>query len=535
MSEIKLRYRLGGKLFEVSGSDDNVEIADIDTGTGRSVTVTARRDVELCAASTMLERRLKPDDTVMANGYQSWTKTTEFRRREGRNDLSRLPAVIEDRFHFKAYGSQFFGPENKDLLLGFDYSYVRGREPLFIGSFNHANAYLIISFDRSSGEIELRSDVEGRAVAGGESFRIFDYMIAGDGKAYFDHYTPRSTKKLFGYTSWYNHYQNISEDLVFAALDKADERFDLFQIDDGFETFVGDWLSIDPKKFPNGLEPVVERIHSKGMMAGIWLAPFVAENKSALMTEHPDWIARDENGGAIYAGCNWSGDAALDLNNAEVTAYVRKVLRHYVDLGFDFFKLDFIYASGLKPLKGKTRSETAEFAYGLIEEELKDKLILGCGATLSNCFGRFDYCRIGPDVSLKFDDSFYMRAFHPERISTKVTLQNTIFRSDLDGHMFLIDPDVFLLRDDNIKMAPAQREALTKINALFGSLLMTSDDIGSYDEGKKKILDEALRLFCEAKVLGRRREGDTIKFSYEFDGGRHDMRYDIKLGTLKEE
>ena len=101
--------------------------------------------------------------------------------------------------------------------------------------------------------------------------------------------------------------------------------------------------------------------------------------------------------------------------------------------------------------------------------------------------------------------------------------------------MFLNDPDVFLLRDGNVRLTKAQRESLTKINALFGSLMMTSDDIAGYDEAKKAVLEQALDLFYEGKVLDHRREGRTIKITYELRGEEHRMIYDFNRGILKEE
>ena len=247
----------------------------------------------------------------------------------------------------------------------------------------------------------------------------------------------------------------------------------------------------------------------------------------------PDLIAKDGNGNFIKAGSNWSGFYPLDLNNPDSVEYVRKVLRFYVDLGFDFFKLDFLYATNLKPLLGKTRSETAEFAYSILCEELKGKKILGCGATLFNGFGKFDFMRIGPDVSLKFDDVWYMKFMHSERISTKTTLQNTIYRSAMDGKAFLNDPDVILLRDDNIDLSEKQRYALAKINALFGSLLMTSDNPKTYDKKKSDILDETLSLFKDGKVLFYQRRKKFIYVEYEVCGKRHVFYYNTKKGIIK--
>ena len=73
------------------------------------------------------------------------------------------------------------------------------------------------------------------------------------------------------------------------------------------------------------------------MKAGIWLAPFVAEAKSALFRENPFWFCKDNNGDFIKCGSNWSGFYALNLKNSEVIDYIKKYLHFYVEMGFDFF------------------------------------------------------------------------------------------------------------------------------------------------------------------------------------------------------
>ncbi|MBO4696513.1 MAG: alpha-galactosidase [Lachnospiraceae bacterium] len=531
---LKLSYFTGGKLYSTAVDDAHIKVENVKSAGHRTVTVTALCDLVLKKAEFPLLYEYADGDKILANGYQSWTETRETDPTETLNNLTRVPKPMEDKYHFKAYGSQAFFPHRRRTPVGFDFGYVTGKAPLFFGNLNYRNAYLLIWFDKDANRIVLESDVDGRELKAGESFTVFDYSVSGNGKEYFSRFMPRTDQKLFGYTSWYNHYQDINEELILNALAGADDRFDLFQIDDGFETYVGDWMDIDPVKFPNGLKGIADRIHANGMKAGIWLAPFVAETNSKLFAEHPDWIAKDADGNPIFAGGNWSGFYPLDFNKEEVIGYIREVLRFYKKTGFDFFKLDFLYAVNLCPLAGKTRSETAEFAYGLLREELSDRLILGCGATLSNGFERFDYCRIGPDVSLRFDDVAYMRAFHPERISTKVTIQNSIFRSGLDGHAFLNDPDVFLLRDDNIHMSFEQRKALTKMNALFGSLLMTSDQVSEYDDEKKEVLEDALAIFRSGRRIGFRNRGRYAVAEFELDGRKRFFAYDYRRGILAE-
>ena len=539
-----IRYFIDGVLKSVKTPSDSIgELEIVTENDGKKVTVTALKDLTLDSAVIPVEFKKARNSSIFVNGYQSWTATKEYVSTDEllastrQRNLDRLPKFLVKAYSFKSYGSQFFHKADNSNLLGVDYAYIKGDEELFIGNLNYKNAYLLIEVHKTKDRILLLSDVDGRTLKKGESFVVFDYMTDTSAKKgqkdYFARLTPRSTKKLFGYTSWYNHYQDIDEKKIYDALENADDRFDLFQIDDGFETFVGDWLNVDKKKFPNGLKPLVDAIHKKGMMAGIWLAPFVAEKNSELFKNHPELIAKDENGEFIPAGSNWSGFYPLDLDNPAAIEYVKKSLKYYVDLGFDFFKLDFLYATNLKTIKGKTRSETAEFAYNVLVEELKDKLILGCGATLSNGFEKFDFMRIGPDVSLKFDDVWFMRFMHPERISTKTTLQNTIYRSEMDGKAFLNDPDVILLRDDNISLSRRQRYALAIINSLFGSLLMTSDDPKTYDDSKEEVLNEALKLFNYGKVISFDREKKYIKVEYELEGEKKVFYYDTKKGVIK--
>lgn len=533
-----IRYFADGVLKSVNGTTGGTnEIKILSEKDGKKVTVTALCDLTLDCAVIPFEFKKSRKSSVFVNGYQSWTATKEFTLKEKQKNLDKLPKKLVEKYAFKSYGSQFFHKADSGVLLGVDYAYVKGEEEIFIGNLNYKNAYLLIEISKKGDGIKLISDVAGKKLKKGESFVVFDFMTdtsAEKGqKEYFSRLTSKSTEKLFGYTSWYNHYQDIDENKIYTALNQADERFDLFQIDDGFETFVGDWLDIDEKKFPNGLKPVVDRIHGKGMKAGVWLAPFAAEKNSALVKNRPELIAKDDKGEFIPAGSNWSGFYPLDLNNPASVEYVRTVLRYYVDLGFDFFKLDFLYATNLKPIVGKTRSETAEFAYSVLCEELKGKIILGCGATLSNGFEKFDFMRIGPDVSLIFDDVWFMRFMHSERISTKTTLQNTIYRSAMDGKAFLNDPDVILLRDDNISLSKEQKYALAKINALFGSLLMTSDNPKTYDKEKSAILSEVLELFRAAKVLSYKRENHYIRVEYEKEGKKSGFYYDTKKGVIK--
>ena len=249
---------------------------------------------------------------------------------------------------------------------------------------------------------------------------------------------------------------------------------------------------------------------------------------------HPEYFKKDESGAPIKVGINWSGQYALDFDKPEVIKYIKDCFKYYMDMGFDFFKLHFLYSSAYVH-DGVTHAEASQKTYELLRDILKGTIILGCGATLSNVYDNFDYVRVGPDVSLSFDSNVVYRLLHREMPSTKVTIQNTISRSFMNDRLFANDPDVFLLRDKNIKLNKQQRRALVTINALFGSVLMTSDDIGTYDDKKKELLSYALKLFKEAKNVQYEKNNKVIHISYELGDERHEFDYLIEKGIMKNE
>ena len=539
---VVISYYIDGNAVESNAPEtDAYEMSTVTEGSRTRVMLKTKRPLKLKAAYIVEPYVYESGSMVFVNGYQSWTETREYDSRTWLHSLDRVADPLVEKYHFREYGDSWFVKYDRNCFHGFTYSYVRHTTGLadLWGSYNEENAFLIIRHEKDKGRVVLQSDVQGRVVNG--KFPLFDYVkLSGEvfdiQEKYFAEYGTCDAKPLRGYTSWYNDYQDISEEKLLKALAGIDkEKYDLFQIDDGYETFVGDWLDIDKEKFPNGLKGLVDKIHEKGLLAGIWLAPFVAELKSRVVKEHPDWI-RKKKGGNVFAGCNWSGDVVLDIRKSEVREYIRKALEYYMYMGFDFFKLDFLYAAALCVGDGmRTRAEAMRQAMQFLREILKDKLILGCGVPLSSAFNLVEYCRVGPDLGLDRDDRMYMRFMHRERVSTKTTVQNTIYRHAMDGHVFRCDPDVYLLRDDNIKLIKRQKEAIVTIDHLFGALYLTSDNVAEYDPEKLAVLREAQKL-SGARVIDiirRGSKGPFIDIIYELEGRRHALRYNWLAVTLE--
>jgi alpha-galactosidase len=69
-----------------------------------------------------------------------------------------------------------------------------------------------------------------------------------------------------------------------------------FVMDDGWfgardndHAGLGDW-TVNPRKFPNGLGPLIGKVKSLGMDFGIWVEPEMVNADSNLFRAHPDWI-----------------------------------------------------------------------------------------------------------------------------------------------------------------------------------------------------------------------------------------------------
>ena len=336
---------------------------------------------------------------------------------------------------------------------------------------------------------------------------------------------PAAAKPVFGYTSWYRHYQDISEDVLLHDLEglrSSPIKPDIFQIDDGYQCAVGDWLRVDAEKFPHRMSYLADRITDEGLIPGIWLAPFVCEEKSEIFRDRKDWLLYDKNG-PIKCGGNWSGAYALDIYSPEVRDYLRKIFNVIVnEWRFRLLKLDFLYAACIIPRKDKTRGMVMHDAMSLLRELAGPAQILACGVPLASAFGTADYCRIGPDVSLDWNDKLYMQALHRERPSTRNTILCSVFRRHLNGRAFINDPDVFLLRDTQTGMNELQKRCLAEINALCGGVLFSSDDFSVYGQRQQKELG-AIDAFRDAHILSADVYGDTLVISLEKDG-RYDTR-----------
>jgi alpha-galactosidase len=99
------------------------------------------------------------------------------------------------------------------------------------------------------------------------------------------------------YNSWEATGFDVNEAGQKSLVDKAASLgVELFVMDDGWfgarnndHAGLGDW-TVNPKKFPDGLAPLIAYVQSKGMKFGLWVEPEMVNPDSDLYRQHPDWV-----------------------------------------------------------------------------------------------------------------------------------------------------------------------------------------------------------------------------------------------------
>lgn len=546
--KIEILYKADGKKYHSKEVETEHYTLVSETGASDSrlkIDIKPKAEIELLNFAIIYSLDYLSECKIFANGFQSWTECKEYDKNEIMNGLSTVTSALKF-LQADKYGDYTFKEYMpfEGAFHGYTYAYLRrGKTIELYGSLNERTGYTIFNFDVGADEnlFYIEKEVEGLVIK--EKYSLIDMVkYMGSYDEVFDRYftdlklkKPRFTHKT-GYTSWYNYYANINEQIIerdLKALSAA--KLDIFQIDDGWQTAVGDWLSVDAVKFPKGMKYIADSIHQAGMQAGLWLAPFSVGVKSELVKQHPDWLMKNKKGKPYKAGLNWGGFYALDFYKEEVRSYLKKVFDTVLkDWGYDMVKLDFLYCVGIYPQNGKTRASVMFDAMEFLRECIGEKMFLGCGVPLAPAFGNCDFCRIGPDMGLRWGSMLPGTMSNREIVSTSHAVGNAIFRRGLDGRAFVNDPDVFLLRENNIKMDIGKRKLLATINRLFGNLLFISDNVEEYTNEQKQIFDETMSgkecKVTDAEFIDK----NIVRVKYVEEGKEKSFAFNIKNGKLTE-
>lgn len=265
--------------------------------------------------------------------------------------------------------------------------------------------------------------------------------------------------------SWYHYFTGVTQaDIAenVEAMARLDLPIDVVQIDDGWQAEIGDWLELSDRF--GSLADVVARIRDAGRRAGMWIAPFLVGSRSRLVRDHPSWLVAGAD-----AGHNWGQRlGALDVTNPHAAAYLRHVFTDLRQAGFDYFKLDFIYAGALAGL------DPFQEGLQLIRDAVgHHAFLVGSGAPVLPSVGLVDGLRVSPDIDIRIDPV----DGDMSRPSLRAAALSVVGRAWQHGRFWVNDPDCLLARP----VVP-HREQWAAIIERYGGLRASGDRIRDLDE-----------------------------------------------------
>ncbi|MEI8036936.1 MAG: glycoside hydrolase family 36 protein [Verrucomicrobiota bacterium] len=254
-----------------------------------------------------------------------------------------------------------------------------------------------------------------------------------------------------GWCSWYTFYEevtvpDIERNLAFSKENLPQLRY--IQIDDGYQSKMGDWLETG-KAFGGNIKTVLKQIKSAGFEPAIWVAPFIAEKTSLVFQQHPDWFVKGSDGKPLdsstvgFGGWRCAPWYVLDGTHPAVQKHLEQVFKTMrEDWGVTYFKLDANYWGAIhggvhyNPLA--TRVEAYRQGMAAIQNGAGDSFILGCNAPIWPSLGLVDGMRTSGDINNDWK-------------SIKGCALENLSRAWQNGKLWWNDPDCLLLTENTQK------------------------------------------------------------------------------------
>ena len=267
-------------------------------------------------------------------------------------------------------------------------------------------------------------------------------------------------KSISYWCSWYAFSRRISEKLILdqASLIKQKKmKVDYVLVDDGWAKW-GDWKLIDKTKFSNGFSFLTKKLAKKKFKTGLWLAPFLADKKSNLFKEHPEYFLKDKFGRLVNGFRSvplfdrlFHPRFLLDFSKKEVQKYIFESMDQMVEKwGISLLKLDFLYAPYFNPhLKNaKEASKQVKKLFIYLKKKHPHVFTIACGCPFNDVVHLADAIRISKDInSIPPIPSFIRKKIYLYRAE--------VLKKKLEHkHLWegcLADPDVKMLAFDNAR------------------------------------------------------------------------------------
>lgn len=366
---------------------------------------------------------------------------------------------------------------------------------------NHLLAFTSCSrfigqFYLSYPSLKVVVDAEGAELGPGQSWSLerFTYQAGNDREQLLEnlahqlvvnHPPLRFAAPPTGWCSWYCFGPQVTAKQVLDNLDfiaKHTPGLRYVQIDDGYQPAMGDWLETGPA-FGGDVQGVLKKIRERGFEPAIWVAPFVAEEKSQLFQQFPDWFVKDAEGKPLRADQvtfgGWRRGPWYVLDGTH-----RLVQQHFVNLfhtmrrdwGCTYFKLDATFWGAIHGARfndlNATRIEAYRRGMKAILRGVADGFVLGCNHPIWPSLGLIHGSRSSNDIKRTW-----------KQIET--TARQNLSRNWQNGRLWWNDSDAIVLTGDL-----PDNEFQFHATAIFasGGMLLSGDDLTKISEAKLAML-----------------------------------------------
>ena len=388
------------------------------------------------------------------------------------------------------------------------------------GETNHLLAFT--SCHRFAGQFHLSHpslkvvlDTEGRELKPGETWQLesFTFQTGRDreellenlaGQLVANHPPLRFPTPPTGWCSWYCFgprvtAQQVLDNLEFISRQTPGLRY--VQIDDGYQPAMGDWLETGAA-FGGDVQGVLKAIRQRGFEPAIWVAPFVAEEKSHVFQQHPEWFVTGEDGKPLrsdlvtFGGWRRGPWYVLDGTHPQVQKHFAQLFRTMRrEWGCTYFKLDANFWGAIHGGRFYDRRATRVEAYrrGMqaILRGAGDSFVLGCNHPIWPSLGLIHGSRSSNDIKRTW-----------ERIET--TARQNLSRNWQNGRLWWNDPDALVLTGDL-----PDNEIRFHATAIYasGGMILSGDDLTKI--GPEKLV--MLRKLQPPTGVAARFEDDSFR------------------------
>lgn len=370
---------------------------------------------------------------------------------------------------------------------------------------NHLLAFT--SCRRFIGQFYLRGstlqvvlDTEGSELKPGETWELEEFTFRSGsnlaqlreqlaGRLIENHAPLRSKTPPAGWCSWYCFGPRVTATQVLDNLDSIARNtpgLKYIQIDDGYQPAMGDWLETGAA-FGGNVQAVLKEIRKRGFEPAIWVAPFIAEERSHIFEQHPDWFVKDAEDKPLrsdrvtFGGWRHGPWYALDGTHPEAQKHLEMVFHTMrQEWGCTYFKLDGNFwgaiHGGRFNDRGATRIEAYRRGMQAILRGAGDSFILGCNHPIWPSLGLIHGSRSSNDIKRSW-----------ERIET--TARQNLSRNWQNGRLWWNDPDAVVLTGDL-----SEDEFRFHATAIYasGGMILSGDDLTKITPQRLAMLQKLL-------------------------------------------